>query len=827
MYELTGYTVDELNHISPLTLIHPEELPFVEKLLKQIHTGTIEKKPYTIRIITKSGEEKTIHFTFNIISYQGEKSLLLIIRDITKQQKMQQEVEKSHRRYHSLFNNMTDGILYCEVLADEKGNVDNFIVLDANPAYERMTGLKKNKIIGKAITEFSPSTRAADYWKEMYYRAIETAESQKYQFYSTSLGKWIDLSLYSPDEGYVVLIHTDVTERKKNEAELQKLSFAVEQNPASIVITDAAGHIEYVNKKFTELTGYTFTEALGKTPGILNSDAHTQGFYAELWRTILSGKIWEGEIRNKKKNGELYWERAQIAPITDKSGNISHFVAIKEDITEKKAIQQELLLKDNAIANSINAIAFANLEGKITYVNDSFLKLWQFENRDEVLGTTLSRFWISEQSAKLVWDKMLMKGGWIGEVESQKQDGSPLHLAVSASIIYDIETSPIAIMASFMDVTQQKTAQDALKHSEEQLRTIIEKTPIGMCVTDEKGIFEYVNPAYCDFYGYAPSELIGRHFTIVVPEESRNFMSRLHDDFLFHGKEMRGEWEVITHDRKIKHILADAARITARDGKYRKVTFVLDITAIKEKEEETRQLMKKLQISNKELQQFAYAASHDLKEPLRMVTGYLELLKRKYQHQLDADADEFIYFAVDGARRMRDLINALLQYSRIQTKGREFKPVDMNRVLKETLQNLKVSIEETKAEINFPDLPLVKGDEIQLVQLLQNLIGNAIKYRKPGIPPEIEISYEKEEGKIRFCVKDNGIGIAPEFQERVFQIFQRLHTHEEYEGIGIGLSICQKIAERHGGKIGVLSAAGEGSAFYFSLPAENKKEKSA
>jgi light-regulated signal transduction histidine kinase (bacteriophytochrome) len=224
--------------------------------------------------------------------------------------------------------------------------------------------------------------------------------------------------------------------------------------------------------------------------------------------------------------------------------------------------------------------------------------------------------------------------------------------------------------------------------------------------------------------------------------------------------------------------------------------------------------------SNKDLQQFAYIASHDLQEPLRMVSSYVKLLKRRYEGRLDADADEFIGFAVDGATRMQHMIQDLLSYSRVNTHGNPPSPTNVGQVLRQVLTNLRLAIDESGAKITHEFLPEVEADATQLVQLFQNLIANAIKFCGKG-SPRIYVSVQKEDQSWVFSIQDNGIGIDLDFADRVFTIFQRLHTREEYPGTGIGLAICKKIVERHGGSIWVKSKVGEGSTFYFTLPVSN------
>jgi len=232
--------------------------------------------------------------------------------------------------------------------------------------------------------------------------------------------------------------------------------------------------------------------------------------------------------------------------------------------------------------------------------------------------------------------------------------------------------------------------------------------------------------------------------------------------------------------------------------------------------EERRRAEQELARSNAELEQFAYVASHDLQEPLRMVASFSQLLARRYRGKIDTDADEFIGFAVDGATRMQRLLNDLLAYSRVGTRSKPFIAIDCNSVLSDALANLKPAIEESGAVVTHEPLPFIRGDEVQLTQLFQNLIGNAVKFHGQE-PPQVHISAKRKDGDWVFTVQDNGIGIAPEQRERIFLIFQRLHHRSEYPGTGIGLALCHRIVERHGGRIWVESEVGKGSTFYFTL----------
>jgi light-regulated signal transduction histidine kinase (bacteriophytochrome) len=245
---------------------------------------------------------------------------------------------------------------------------------------------------------------------------------------------------------------------------------------------------------------------------------------------------------------------------------------------------------------------------------------------------------------------------------------------------------------------------------------------------------------------------------------------------------------------------------------------LVNITEHKSTEEKLTLLADKLSQSNKELEQFAYVASHDLQEPLRMVASYIQLLQRRYKNQLSAEADEFISYAVDGVVRMKTLINDLLIYSRVNTKESPLEDVDCNKALQQSLTNLRASIEESSAEVIVENLPTVRANPLHMSQLFQNLISNALKFKKPGTKPVVKITAKHAGNEWHFTVSDNGIGIDKEFSDKIFVIFQRLHNSAEYQGTGIGLAICKRIIEKLGGHLWVESVPGEGASFNFTVP---------
>lgn len=401
-----------------------------------------------------------------------------------------------------------------------------------------------------------------------------------------------------------------------------------------------------------------------------------------------------------------------------------------------------------------------------------------------------------------------------------RPDGSVRWLVDRGRAWYDESGRPIGMAGVNVDITNRKRMEQSLRESEQKYRELFEKMHESLFVietiTDEGGRpkdwrYVEVNPQTERFMGMSHEQMIGQLYSEVVAHPDPAWIALLGNVALT-GEPIAQEMYSRTRGRWL-----DIKAYSPRPG-HTAVLFT-DISDRKQAEEERERLLEELKRSNTELEQFAYVASHDLQEPLRMVSSYVQLLQQKYAGVLDAKADRYIHYAVDGAQRMQKLIEGLLAYSRISRRGAEFRPIDTNMVFSAAVSNLSVFIRENSATISRDDLPLVTGDETQLVQLLQNLISNAIKYKRPDRAPRVHISATHEGNEYIFSVRDNGIGIDTKYYDRIFQIFQRLHARTEYEGTGIGLALCKRIVERHHGRIWVESIPGEGSTFFFTISA--------
>jgi PAS domain S-box-containing protein len=366
-----------------------------------------------------------------------------------------------------------------------------------------------------------------------------------------------------------------------------------------------------------------------------------------------------------------------------------------------------------------------------------------------------------------------------------------------------------------VELNELKKTDEELRESERRLQLFVEHSKDAFFLHKRNGRIIDSNKHACEILGYTRDELLA--LSIQDIDQEINLDKHIE------------RWEQMVpgvpitlegvHRRKNGTTFPVEIRLVwfESGGEQFMLGLVRDITERKLMVETLRDRTESLERSNKELEQFAYVASHDLQEPLRMVASYTQLLSKRYKGKLDSDADEFISYAVDGANRMQMLINDLLDYSRVGTRGKDFVMTKFDDVLEKTLGDLKKAVEESGAKVTIDPLPSLMSDEGQIGQLFQNLISNAIKFRGDD-PPQIHISSEKNENKWIFSVRDNGIGIDSEYSNRIFEIFQRLHSKEEYAGSGIGLAICKKIVERHGGNIWIESEPGKGSTFYFTIP---------
>ena len=375
------------------------------------------------------------------------------------------------------------------------------------------------------------------------------------------------------------------------------------------------------------------------------------------------------------------------------------------------------------------------------------------------------------------------------------------------------------------DLAARRRADDALRESDAKFRGVLDGAPDAMVISDAAGAIQMVNSQAVELFGYSREDFTCRTLgSLLVRRDDPGQVEsepaqKVSDDAVIHFKALSAKYDGVRKNGDLFPVEMNRSPLEV-GGQQLLISAIRDRTEQEQAEEALSKYSLDLARSNAELERFAYVASHDLQEPLRMVSSYTQLLSRRYKGKLDANADEFIAYAVDGANRMQKLINDLLALSRVGTQARPSEPVDTGVVLGRVLSDMQGTMESAGAIVDAPEsMPTVLADGTQIGQLFQNLIGNGLKF-KGAEPPRVEIGVERaEDGFWRFSFKDNGIGIEPQYFDRIFVIFQRLHGKENYPGTGIGLAICKKIVERHGGKLWVESQPGHGANFLFTLPA--------
>jgi PAS domain S-box-containing protein len=772
--------------------------------------------------------------------------------------------------------------------------------------------------------------------------------------------------------------------------ELADQKLALDEH-AIVAVTDVQGTITYVNDKFCTISQYSRDELIGQNHRILKSGHHSKGFFQQMYDALANGTVWHGEIKNRAKDGSIYWVETTIVPFVGPGGKPQQYVSIRTDISKSKLAAEALVGKALELSRQAeelsrsrqaletqtrmlqsearyrglleaapDAMVVVNPTGEIVLLNVQAENQFGY-SRDELIGQKVRNIIPQGFAERLIADgtrsaaeALAQQIGTGIELVGRRKDGSEFPLEIMLSPLESAEG--ILVTAAIRDISVRKSAEkhlvgmeerrrlgeNALRESEERYRLLLDGVQnYAIFMMDTRGQILSWNAGAERIKGYSADQIIGRNFSCFFPpaeiergrpeeilsmtaasgrhEEQgmrvrkdgsrflanvvftalrdaagnlRGFSEFSHD--LSESKESEARYrglleaapdamvvvnqagEIVLLNlqaetqfgyrrdellgQKVKNIIpegfaeriiADGTRSAAealaqqigagielvgrrKDGSEFPIEIMLsplesaegtlvtaairDITERKESDEHLAKTVEELKRSNDDLQQFAYVSSHDLQEPLRMVSSYTQLLAKRYKGRLDSDADEFITFAVDGCNRMQGLIQDLLAYSRAGTNERKLREVPSENALQKALINLRAAIKQSGAVVTHDALPAVTTDETQLTQVFQNLVGNAIKYRRAE-EPRVHVSAARNDcNEWTFSVRDNGLGIDSQYFERIFVLFQRLHGRDEFEGTGIGLAVCKRIVERMGGKIWVESQPEKGSTFYFALP---------
>jgi PAS domain S-box-containing protein len=717
--------------------------------------------------------------------------------------------------------------------------------LGVNKAWEEMFGMPAASFVGKDVRDLYPQNPEIAALHAA--RDRELWERPGAQSYPTQIvtpdGRRRDTIYYKatyPAEGEpqgLVGAIFDVTARARAESALreseERFRAVVDSANEGMLIYDRALNIIAGNRAAERIIGLPLAQLIGK-PGFVSVLPCVRADGTPLPEaerptraTVRSGQAQTDlRIGIQRAGGAVTWLSVNTAFLrrvddTDYYGLVSTITDVTEQTNAATRLKESEARFRRTFELAGSGMAHIGMDRRFIRVNRRLCDILGYRE-EEMLKLTGRQISHPDDLDIINEQRPALHAGEISAVRLEKRylrkDGAVVWVKFSMTVERDADGKPLYEIAVYDDVTVQRDTEARLKESEARFRQTFELAASGIChVVD--GRFVRVNRSLCEILGYRQTELLGRHVKDVSHPEDRDVTdadrARIRagelDQARFEKRYLRRDGSVVWCDLAIA-LVRDVFGMPLYE-----IAVFDDITERKKSEAALQAAHEELKRSNAELEQFAYVASHDLQEPLRMVASYTQLLGRRYQAKLDQDAREFMSYIVDGATRMKQLIEDLLAYSRVGTKGQEFKPVALEAPLRRALFNLRAGIEEAGAAVTYDPLPTVHGDEVQLGQLLQNLVGNALKFRSDSVP-RIHLAVMETPGEFQIEVRDNGIGIEPQYFERIFMVFQRLHNKGEYPGTGIGLAICKKVVERHGGRIWVESRAGDGSSFYFTLP---------
>ncbi|NCT95493.1 MAG: PAS domain S-box protein [Chitinophagaceae bacterium] len=833
-----GYTDDEFKYNRQIQVIDPEspQLAFFEE--ERNRKGKIVCELTGIR---KSGERFPISVSSILLQQNADKGLTLtIIQDISEQKRQQDELRNSEINLRMILDNTEEMFL----IVDPELKVVNF-----NKATEKksLQVLGTPFQIGKSVLESTSPERVPALKK--IYEAVFAGES-KYVTYDLKsvAGGVITIEIhYSPIfvEKRVVAAMVnvrDITEQAKIRKERENIRLQLQRAEEIAAIGSCqwdfeTNHLNW-SDEFFRICGFeprSFEPDQERTFKIIHPDDQAK-VRAAIEHTIKSGEDYDFEARILRPDGLVRNIFSHGKILYNSQGEKEKLIGIFHDITDKKTMARELieseLLFKAMVEHSADIVLLINAAREITYISPAAGRLMGF-TATEVLGKRLKDLLFEEDLPRMLgeFEEILANPGkpFSKEYRVKTKTGGFLWMEGTVTNLLHLQ-GVNSVIINQRDITAEKIREKELLTANERFHYAVKATKDAIWDWDlESDIITRTGDGLRTNFGYDVYEASkDPNFWIqrVHPEDKDSMLQKrtsvLENPAALYWED---EYRFLKSDGNYAFVFDKGYILRDGAGKaQRMIGATQNISHQKETEALLLELNNRLKKraedlvnSNIELERFAYVASHDLQEPLRMVTSFLQLLKKKYRDQLDEVADQYIHFAVDGAERMKQLIMDLLEYSRVGFNRENNEPVDLNKLLKEQELLFEKTCQETGAVINTGPMPVVQGNKMQLSQLFQNLIGNAIKYHHKDRSPVVTIGSEEQADQFLFFVKDNGIGIEPAFFEKVFVIFQRLHNKSDYGGTGIGLAICKKIVEKHGGTIWVESTPQQGSCFYFTI----------
>jgi len=831
---MTGCKFEEVSGQNFSRFFSPEDIKRgrPEEILRMAATsGLYEEQGLRVR---KNGARFVVRTT-----YTASRDLAGNLRGFSVVSRDVSQGAESDAKYRGLLEAAPDAM----VVVNQSGEI---VLL--NVQAEKQFGYSRDELVGQKVKNIIPEgfaerliadgTRsAAEALAQQIGTGIELIALRKN---GTKFPIEIMLSpLESADGTLVTAAIRDITTRKDAEKHLAQMEGRyrglLEAAPDAMVVVNQGGEIVLLNVQAEKQFGYSRDELVGQKVKNIIPEGFAERLIADGTRSAaeaLAQQIGTGiELIAQRKNRTEFPIEIMLSPLESAEGTL--VTAAIRDISVRRSAEKHLAQMEGRYRGLLeaapDAMVVVNQGGEIVLLNVQAEKQFGY-SRDELVGQKVKNIIPKGFAERLIADgtrsaaeALAQQIGTGIELIARRKNKSEFPIEIMLSPLESAEGT--LVTAAIRDISVRRAAEKHLAQMEGRYRGLLEAAPDAMVVVNQGGQIVLLNVQAEKQFGYSRDELVGQKVKNIIPE---GFAERLVADALRSVEDALAQQigtgiELIARRKNRSEFPIEIMLSPLESAEGILVTAaVRDITARKKAEANLLNKVEELNRSNEELGQFAYIASHDLQEPLRMVASYTQLLARRYKGKLDSDADEFITFAVDGASRMQRLIQDLLAYSRVGTKGKDLLDISSEEALQQALINLRGAIEEKGALVTHDPLPSVFADEMQLIQLFQNLVGNAIKYQRPGIP-KVHVTASRNGGKKwTFSVKDNGLGIDPQYFEKIFGMFQRLHKREEFAGTGIGLAICKKIVERHGGSISVESQPGQGSTFRFALVESEK-----
>ena len=816
--EAQGRPVEEVFRI----LNQETRAPAANPVIRVLAQGNVIGLANHTVLVSRDGTERPIDdSSAPIRNRRGQvNGVVLVFRDVTERYRAQLALEASERRYRMLFENNPQPMW----IFDER----TLAFLDVNAAAIAHYGYSREEFLSMTIRDIRPPEDVTDLLNDIAVHQTTRHTDGPWRHRKKD-GTIIAVEITAmPIDGLgrpaKFISVTDVTARIQAEAAVhrseEQYRVIVETISDAIVTIDEESNILFASPPVERIFGYEPHALVGRPVTLLMPEslraAHLAGFHRYL-ETNQRHTSWHLlEVPGLHKDGSEISLELSFGEFRD--GARRWFTGVIRDVTERRRQQESLREARELIQTVFNTVPLAiwgiDLMGRVTFWNRAAESIFGWTEQ-EVLGGDLPVIPEDQRGEYRQWVSQYATGLQHAALERQRlrKDGSLLECAIWTTPLRSLAGAITGTVGILADIAERKRYERTLLESEHKFRKLFADNPQPMWVFDVETLrFLEVNEAAIKQYGYTREEFLSMSATdIRPPEDVPAFFETLH------GRpdlQNAGEWKHVLKDGRIITVQIAAHRMDLF-GTHAVLSLLQDVTDRKRAEEEVKKYVRHLANANRDLEQFAWAASHELQEPIRMVSIYTQLFERRFGHSVSPEAIQLLGFAREGAARMHSLVEALRSYWNLQHKTLELGAVSLNSVLQSAVAILQPTLEAAKAVVTWDNLPAITGDHELISELFFHLLDNSVKFRSQA-PPQIHVSARQSGADWVIDVQDNGIGLEPEYAERVFRIFQRLSRN--YPGVGIGLSLCKQIMERHDGRISLQSSAGNGTTVHLEFP---------